>query len=180
MAEVGGGDVSRMAVLFERHNRALFRFFLSMCRDRALSEDLVQDVFFRMLRYRHSYDAKQPFTAWMYQIARNAHLDQVQKRKGEVVSFEEYLERRQEPAEPSPGAQDQLERTQDVGLLRRALERLPEEKREILILARFQNLKYEEIAQILDCEVNTVKVRVFRAVKALGVIFHELADQKVS
>ncbi len=180
MAEVGAGEVERMAVLFERHHRALFRFFLAMCRDRGLAEDLVQDVFFRMLRYRHSYDPKQPFTAWMYQIARNAYLDQVQKRKGEVVSFEEYVERRQEPAEPSPGAQDQLEKSQDVGLLRRAMERLPEEKREILILARYQNLKYEEIAQILGCEVNTVKVRVFRAVKVLGQIFHELAGEKAS
>ena len=60
-----------------------------MTRSRELAEDLVQDVFFRMLRYRTSYDPERPFTAWMYQIARNASLDQAQKRGAEVVGIEE-------------------------------------------------------------------------------------------
>src|SRR5258708_8684553 len=82
MAAVGTGEVSKLAVLFERHHRSLFRYFVSLNRNRELSEDLVQDVFFRMLRYRTSYDPNQSFTAWMYQIARNANVDQAQKRRG--------------------------------------------------------------------------------------------------
>jgi len=62
MAAVGAGEVSKLAVLFERHHRSLFRYFVSMNRNRELSEDLVQDVFFRMLRYRGSYDPQQSFT----------------------------------------------------------------------------------------------------------------------
>src|SRR6202522_3089703 len=100
MAEVGAGEVQKLAVLFERHHRGLFRYFVSMNRNRELSEDLVQDVFFRMLRYRASYDAQQSFTAWMYQIARNASVDQAQKRRGEVIGLEEFTERR---ADPAPG-----------------------------------------------------------------------------
>src|ERR1700681_742833 len=98
MAEVGSADVGKLAVIFERHHRALFRYFVSMNRNRELSEDLVQDVFIRMLRYRTSYDPNQSFTAWMYQIARNTNLDQAQKRRGEVVGIEEFGDRRPDPA----------------------------------------------------------------------------------
>jgi RNA polymerase sigma factor (sigma-70 family) len=82
MADVGGGDLRKLAVLFERHNRPLYNFFLHMNGNADLSEDLVQDVFFRMLRYRHTYDQKRSFTGWMYQIARNAAIDMAHKRRG--------------------------------------------------------------------------------------------------
>ena len=89
MAEVSAGQVARLALLFERHHRALFRYFVSMNGDREQAEDLVQEVFFRMLRYRTSYDPSQSFTAWMYQIARNAGVDQVRKRRAaEVVDID--------------------------------------------------------------------------------------------
>jgi RNA polymerase sigma-70 factor (ECF subfamily) len=177
MAQVAAGEVGKLAVLFERHHRALFRFFVSMSRDRDLAEDMVQDVFMRMLRYRASYDPTQSFTAWMYQIARNAMIDQSAKRKGEVVPFEEY---RHDAASAADSAEQKIVRREDIGLLKRAMDRLPAEKREVLVLARYQSLKYEEIAEILGCEVNTVKVRVYRAVRSLGQIFFELAGEKAS
>lgn len=180
MAQVGGGDVAKMAVLFERHHRPLFRYFVSMNRNRELSEDLVQDVFFRMLRYRASYDSKQSFSAWMYQIARNASVDQAQKRRGEVVGIDEFDDRRPEPASEAPGPAETAEKHQDLALLRRALDRLPEDKREILVLSRFQDMKYEEIASVLGCEVGAVKTRVFRAVRALEQIYQTLAKEKTA
>jgi RNA polymerase sigma-70 factor (ECF subfamily) len=64
--------------------------------------------------------------------------------------------------------------------LRRALAQLPVEKRELLVLSRFQNLKYSEIAQILDCEIGAVKVRIYRAVRELGQIFNQLSGEKAS
>ena len=88
MEQVAAGQIGQLAILFERHHRALFRYFVSMHRDRQMAEDLVQDVFFRMLRYRGTYNAAQPFTAWMYQIARNAGVDQSRKRR-EVVDIAE-------------------------------------------------------------------------------------------
>jgi len=178
MAQVGNGDVGKMAVLFERHHRPLFRYFVSMNRNRELSEDLVQDVFFRMLRYRASYDPKQSFTAWMYQIARNANVDQAQKRRAEVVGIDEFDDRRPEPASDAPGPEEITARGQDVALLKRALERLPQDKREILVLSRYNEMKYEEIAVILGCEVGTVKVRVFRAMRALEQIYVALQKEK--
>jgi RNA polymerase sigma-70 factor (ECF subfamily) len=173
MQQVRDGDLRRLAVLFERHHRALFQFF-ARCNggDRAQSEDLVQEVYFRILRYRHSYDAKQPFTAWMYQIARNARIDHVQRRRPEIAQDHDEI--------PSGGMRidDKLSRAQELELLRKALDMLPEDKREVLVMSRYQELKYEEIARILGIEVGAVKVRVFRAVRALGEQYAKLAEAK--
>ena len=69
---------------------------------------------------------------------------------------------------------------QDVALLKRALDRLPSDKKELLVLARFQDMKYEEIASLLGCEVGTVKVRVFRAMRALEEIYHTLSKERTA
>ena len=89
MLAVRDGDVERIGVLFDRHHRMLFNFFLRLTANRGLSEDLVQEVFFRMLKYRQTFQAGTNFTAWMYQIARNAHLDQSRKRRLEIVPDDE-------------------------------------------------------------------------------------------
>ena len=180
MAQVGLGEVAKLAVLFERHHRSLFRYFVSLNRDRELSEDLVQEVFFRMLRYRTSYDPDQSFVAWMYQIARHTNVDQAQKRRGEVVVIEEFGERRPEPASQAPGPEESVARGQDLAVLKRALDRLPADKREILVLSRFQGMKYDDIAAVLGCEVGTVKVRVYRAMRALEQIYLTLAKEKIA
>jgi RNA polymerase sigma-70 factor (ECF subfamily) len=185
MVSVRDGDLRKLAILFERHNRPLYNFFVHMNGNPALSEDLVQDVFFRILRYRHTYDGKRSFSAWMYQIARNASIDMAHKNKGELQlvpqgAGDDETGGAREPASEMPGAEESLRRRQEIGLLKKALERLPEEKREVLLLSRFQNLAYEEIASILGCEVGAVKVRVYRATRALSQIYFELAGEKAS
>src|SRR5438105_7412658 len=173
MEEVRQGDLASMAMLFERHHRALFNFFVHVNGNRELSEDLVQDVFFRMLKYRKSYRPDRSFTAWMYQIARNAQIDSAHKHRNEVsIGDTEFR---------SDGdMDDNLKRKQEKALLRRAMTRLPVEKRELLVLSRFQNLKYDEIGAILGCDVGAVKVRVYRVVRALSQIYFELAGEKAS
>jgi RNA polymerase sigma factor (sigma-70 family) len=180
MAQVSAGELGKLAVLFERHHRALFRYFVSLNRDRELSEDLVQDVFFRILRYRATYDPAKAFTAWMYQIARRASLDRAREHRGEVIGIEAVTDRRGEPASPAPGPEERAAKVQNLGLLQRALNLLPPDKREILVLSRFQEMKYEEIAAVLDCEVGAVKVRVYRAVRALEQIYFALEKEKAS
>jgi RNA polymerase sigma factor (sigma-70 family) len=180
MAQVSAGELPKLAVLFERHHRNLFRYFVSLNWDRELSEDLVQDVFFRILRYRGSYDPGKAFTAWMYGIARRASLDRVRERRGEVIGIEAVIERRGEPASAAPGPEERAAKMQNLGLLARALDLLPADKREILVLSRFQELKYEEIAEVLNCEVGAVKVRVYRAVRALEQIYFALEKEKAS
>lgn len=180
MAQVSAGELAKLAVLFERHHRGLFRYFVSLNRDRELSEDLVQDVFFRILRYRSSYDPSRAFAAWMYQIARRASLDRGRERRGEVVGIEEFTARHGEPVSAERGPEEHAAMGENIELLERALDLLPPDKREILILSRFQELKYEDIAAILDCEVGAVKVRVYRAMRALEQIYFALEKEKAS
>jgi RNA polymerase sigma-70 factor (ECF subfamily) len=173
MVAVQAGDVSRLGELFERHHRALFRFFLRLTGEGQVSEDLVQDVFLRMLKYRATYHPGSQFRTWMYTLARNAHIDRYHGRSRDVA----FDEGDPEPASRQPMVVDTLERDEQVALLRRALARLAPDKRELLILSRFQGLKYEEIATLLGIEVGAVKVRVFRAVRALRAIFEELSGE---
>ena len=178
MQAVRDGDVARLSVLFERHHRKLFQFFVRLTDAREQSEDLVQEVFFRMLKYRQTYRSGTSFTAWMYQIARNARLDQRQRHKLELLSRDDTDGGSDEPASRELGPEERIRRRQEVALIRRALAELPVDKRELLALTRFQNLKYEEIAQILECEVGAVKVRVYRAVRSLGEVFFRLAGER--
>lgn len=166
MLQVRNGAGEMLGVLFDRYQTPLYNFYSKLMGDRGVSEDLVQEVFLKILRYRESYRPGTPFRAWMYQIARNARIDYFRKTPRQVTFDPEMLP----PVLPKDAAQQDQEAT----LLHRALTQMPEEKREILILARFQELKYEEIAQLLGCELNTVKTRVHRALQELKQIFRQL------
>jgi RNA polymerase sigma factor (sigma-70 family) len=165
MLLVRSGEAEMLGVLFDRYQTPLYNFYTKMTQDRALSEDLVQDVFLRILRYRQTYRPGTPFRAWIYQIARNARVDAIRKVKPEAPML----------AEPAaPAAADAAQQKQEAQLLQRALMQLPEDKREILILSRYQELKYEEIARLMGCEVGSVKVRVHRALQQLREAFRQL------
>jgi RNA polymerase sigma-70 factor (ECF subfamily) len=170
MEEVSAGRVERLAVLFERHHIMLFNFFLRLTGNRSHSEDLVQDVFFRILKYRKTYRSRSKFTVWMYQIARNAHVDHLRKRKEEIPLDDQF----DEPASAEAPAVERLSAEIDASLLRTALERLSLRRKEVLLLSRFQNMKYREIAELMGCDIGSIKSTVHRAVKDLGRIYLEL------
>jgi RNA polymerase sigma-70 factor (ECF subfamily) len=172
MSQVRNGVGEMLGVLFDRYQSPLFNFYCKLTGSRTLSEDLVQEVFFRILKYRQSYRPGTPFRAWLYQIARNARADHLRKQRPEVTWEPEIA-----PAVVLP---DTAQQKQEAALLHRALMQMPEEKREVLILSRFQELKYEEIAQLLGCETNTVKVKVHRALQELRQVFRQLEQGPTS
>jgi RNA polymerase sigma-70 factor (ECF subfamily) len=174
MRRVQGGDSAQLGVLFERHSGPLFRYLLHLTRNRTLSEDLVQEVFFRVLKYAGSYDPALPFSVWLYRTARNAYFDAVHKQRGEVVGADVSDTKSSEPI-----PEEFLMRQEETAFLEEALEKLPDDKREVLVLSRFQNLRYEDIGQILKCEAGTVKVRVYRALKELREKFCELRGERL-
>ena len=179
MRQVREGDVEKLGVLFDRHHRTIFHFFLRLTGDRSGGEDLVQEVFLRILRFRNTYRSDAAFTTWMYQIARNVAADHYRKRKHDTrEELPEEQEKEPVSREPNPG--EWAEQRQQAAMLRAALARLSQDKRELLILSRYQDLKYEEIARILSSNVATVKVRVFRALQELGRIYFELSRGKAS
>jgi RNA polymerase sigma factor (sigma-70 family) len=176
MSEVRAGDVGRLEILFDRHHAPLTRYFVYLTGNRSVSEDLAQDAFFRVLKYRHTYTPGANFRAWLYQIGRNVYADYLGKQKPEVAMPVEAPEIRGQEMPPDR----EFQKKQEAVLLRRALAAMPGDKREVLILSRFQDMKYEDIAAVLKCEVGTVKVRVYRAMRELSDRFFALSGERAS
>ncbi len=172
MIKVKNGDLDRMGLLFERYHRQLFGFIFHLTGQRELSEDLVQNVFYRMLRYRHTYRGDGEFKAWMYHVARNVVHDEGRVLKRSVVrtTVNEFTENICD----TTAADEQVLKKQELAALQKAMEGLNTESREILVLSKFQELKYNEIARILNITEGAVKVRVHRAVCQLKNIFLEM------
>jgi RNA polymerase sigma-70 factor (ECF subfamily) len=174
MARVRDGDIRQMTHIFERYHVKLYNFYLRLTGSRQGSEDMVQEVFFRMLRYRHTYRGEGEFSAWMYHLARNVLADQHRKRSSEPSGEGETGE----IPERMPHALEQMEADEERDLLRRALGRLPPEKREVIVLSRYQELRYDAIASILGCSAGAVKVKVHRAMNELRTIYFELSGER--
>lgn len=172
MMKVKSGDLDKLGLLYERHKKKLFGFFYNMGNNPSVSEDLVQNVFVRILKYRQSYSGEGPFTAWMFSMARNVNYDHHKKVSREGVSWGI------SPEDVEKGTGDYLNEEMDYQgdslLLNRALGLLSSDKREILLLSKYRELKFQEIGEILGCTEGAAKVRVHRALKDLKTIFLQL------
>lgn len=171
MWQVCEGQIDKLALLFERYHVPLFNFFLKTTTDRDLSHDLTQNVFERILKYKKSYKKNAPFKAWFYQIARNVRTDFYRKKKIQTSDLEDAKADRN--LKFSEKAGQDLERKEEVQLLHQALAKLPEDKREILVLSQLEELEYTEIAKILKITENSARVKVHRALKALKDVFYK-------
>jgi RNA polymerase sigma-70 factor (ECF subfamily) len=176
MLAVRDGDLGKLGALFERYHGALFDFLSRTTGDPSAADDLVQEVFVRILKYRHTFRDESCFETWMFRIARNTKHDYFTRRRTTDPLDDMQIEI---PA-PGPGPAQQLERRRDADRLKRALLLLDDDDRELLVLARYQNMKYERIGALLGIEVGAVKVRVHRAMKALRNIFQRLAEERTS
>jgi RNA polymerase sigma-70 factor (ECF subfamily) len=168
MAEVKEGDLDKASVLYDRYSKRLYNYFVKISLDRDAGYDMMQNTFMRVIRYKHTYRVEAPFRAWIFQIARNVFSDHLRKNK---VLYSDYQEV-ENIGETDNGESD--EKNEQEKLLNKSLARLSDEAREILVMSRYQNMKYEEIAETMDLTVSAVKVKVHRAIKKLRVYYFEL------
>ncbi|MEK6481372.1 RNA polymerase sigma factor [Catalinimonas sp. 4WD22] len=168
MLKVKSGDLEKMGLLFERHHRPLFGFYYRMCQDAELSEDLVQNLFLRMIKYRHTFTGEGKFTSWMYHLARNLLADHYRKKKKMTTDNFKEVEKMWED-EAAQEAQEEREK-----LLEKAMQYLSDDKREVLVLSRYQGLRYQEIADMMNTSEANIKVKVYRAIRELKEIFQKL------
>lgn len=170
MEAVKNGDLQRASLLFERYHKRIFNFLARMTMNRAVAEDLTQNVFLRLIKYRKSYREGNKFHSWIYQVARNVfsdHYQAVKNRKADFVDVEKLGDRMADSEESM--VMDEQEK-----LLQRSLLLLNEEQRELLVLTRFQQMKYEEVAVIMDTTVANIKVKVHRAIAKLREHYFQL------
>jgi len=171
MLRVKEGDLDKLGLLFERYKKPLFGFFYGMCKDAELSEDLVQNVFFRILKYRYLFRGEGDFKTWMFHIARNVNHDHFRKNKWKT---KESLDNWEEKLGTDENRVTEFLQDEELKLLSMAMDRLPEDKREILLLSKFQDKKYKEIGEIIGCSEGAVKVKVFRALQELKEVYRGL------
>lgn len=165
MLKVKKGDLERLTLLYHRYSRRLFGFFYSMTSDAATSEDLVQNVFMRILKYRHTYSDNGKFETWAFHMARNVHHDHFRKNKR--YSYQENMNDRDSDLSENDNEEIRMTKYDELNNLKIALDALAPEKRELIELTRFQKLKYDQVGVLLGISESAVKVRVHRTLKEL-------------
>lgn len=172
MTQVRAGDLDQLVPLFERYQGPLFGFLYRLTRDREQSQDLTQNVFYRVLKYRASYQPAHPFRAWVYQLARHVYHDHYERTHCPDTTLTDL-----ETAERTPAhvraAHDQRATLDQTEALTEALTHLPLAQREILVLHRFQGFGYAEIGELLGCSEGAARVKAHRAMEALRAIYFE-------
>ena len=161
---VVNGDLDKAAILYERYKRPLLNFFLRFGVERESSHDLTQQTFYRLIHYKHTFKEGYEFKTWIYRIARNLFHDYLKDNHLKMTQLDDEIEVYEET-----NNDDEQHR-----LVHIALQKLPAEYREVLHLSRYEELKYEQISEVLNVSVSVVKVRVHRAIKKLREIYLSL------
>ncbi len=178
MIAVREGDLDALGELFERHHGPLYGFLIKFTGQRTAAEDIAQIVFQRMLKYRHTYRDRGSFTAWMYHLARRCAADHFRKASNSPAATDpsDLVNH----ADDAPHAGEREASRDDHVLLRTALAQLDRDDREVLLLSRFQELPFAEIAGILECSVGAAKVRAHRALRELRDIYFRLQKEPLT
>lgn len=167
MARAADGDDAAFAELVERHQRALLNYFVRSGATHD-SEDLVQETFVRLYRYRDRYQPIARFTTFLYHLARHVWIDRTRK-VGRAFRLSDAL-REEERHRSDPGSSAPAEAALDAAT---ALDTLSPKLREVVVLHIYQGLRYHEIASVLGIPEGTVKSRMNLAMTALRNALHE-------
>lgn len=162
-------DPDLLDALIEQYQHRLLRYLLHLTGNRAVAEDLFQEVWVRVLEKGHLYDGRNKFSTWLMSIAHNVAIDHLRRRNpaslDEMQDPEDGAPFEPPDSRPSPFENAAAHQQQDV--LQAALDRLPPLFREVLVLRFQEQLKLEEIAKLIHIPVATVKTRLYRGVQAL-------------
>lgn len=171
MLRVREGDETSFALLLEKHRNSVIHFLYRMVQNRAVAEELAQEVFLRVYRSRESYEPTAKFTTWLFRITTHLALNYVRDRRNDRLhdSIDEKVEEsapRQLPDRVA-NVEERLLKDARLGEIRQAIEQLPEKQRVAVLMHKYQEMEYSQIAAVLGCSESAVKSLLFRAYETL-------------
>ncbi len=176
MGRYAEGDSQAFDLIMKRHERGLYNFILRSVKRQEIAEELLQEVFIRVIRNASNYTRSAKFTTWLYTIARNICIDRARKHnRRKELSLDERIGGDEAGASYVDMLVDESanvshmthERRQFLERLQEALATLPEDQREVFLLKEVSGLKFREIAEVVDAPVPTVKSRMRYALQSL-------------
>ena len=174
MLRVKTGDQSAFEYLVQKYRRPMVSFMYRMARNSAAAEDLAQEVFLRVYRSRETYEASAKFTTWLYRIATNLAVNHARDSRHERPEVQVSLDEPDEDTgttlelpDASLNAEQQMVRRERLLAIRRKVEALPEQQRLAVIMHKYQQMDYKQIAEVLKKSESATKSLLFRAYETL-------------
>jgi len=187
MLDVKAGDEQSFELLLRKYRTPLVNFLYRMVRDTAIAEDLAQEVFLRVYRARQQYAPSAKFTTWMFRIATNLALNSVRdnRHRKMEISMDQSVDTGEDEQKPlevpdrAPSVEQELVARVRADLIMKAIHSLPEKQRAAVLLHKYQELDYDEIARVLECSESALKSLLFRAYETLRVELAPLVSPTV-
>lgn len=167
IAAVLKGDEERFAELVARYRGRLVNYLYRLLRDYGEAHDLAQEVFLKVYQALDRYNPQYKFSTWLFRVAQNAAIDKIRKRRLQFVSMDRPLassdeQRTWEFPSGERGPYGELRNVERGAAIQEAIERLPWEYRELIVLRHYGELSYDEIATLKEMPLGTVKNKLFR------------------
>jgi RNA polymerase sigma-70 factor (ECF subfamily) len=171
MLRVRAGDHASFSLLLERHRTPVIHFLFRMVQNQAVAEELAQEVFLRVYRSRESYEPTAKFTTWLFRIATHLALNWIRDNRNtrnQESLDEEVMEGAvRQVSDRAPSVEQRMVRQSRLEEIRQAIESLPAKQRAAVLMHKYEELEYSQIARILDCSESAVKSLLFRAYETL-------------
>ncbi len=171
MLRVKDGDTASFTVLLERHRGPVVRFLYRMVQNRAVAEELAQEVFLRVYKARGSYEPSAKFTTWLFRIAMHLALNNL--RDGRPEKLQTSLDDGSDESlglqvpDRQPTVEQALLNQARLNEVRQAIHELPEKQRAAVLMHKYEEMEYSQIARVLDCSESALKSLLFRAYETL-------------
>jgi RNA polymerase sigma-70 factor (ECF subfamily) len=171
MLRVKDGDGASFGVLLEKHRSPVVHFLYRMVLDQAVAEELAQEVFLRVYRSRSTYEPTARFTTWLFRIATHLALNFLRDRKQE--KYQERLDDAsweapaRQVSDTRPTVEQKMVHEARLAEVRRAIQTLPHKQRAAVLMHKYEEMEYSQIARALNCSESAVKSLLFRAYEAL-------------
>jgi len=171
MLRVKDGDGSSFGVLLDKHRLSVVHFLYRMVQNQAVAEELAQEVFLRVYRSRSTYEPTAKFTTWLFRIATHLALNAI--RDGKNEKFEQRLDDDswdlpvRQVSDTRPNVEHAMVYQARLEEVRRAVAGLPEKQRAAVLMHKYEEMEYSQIAKVLNCSESAVKSLLFRAYETL-------------